>query len=220
MNGTRRLLLLVSLAAAAGAAHGADELARCAAIAAPDTRLACYDTLAHRPPDRVPTAAAHSPGASAAPLQGVASPAAGAPAGAAAVATGAGVAAGGAGGAASAMPPGAAGAAAANSAAASNSAAPSSAAAFYADPKNFGFDPVQKHAIEAGPKSMSARITNLGADQAGRTSIVLDSGERWTVFDNDGRLSAGDEVTIKRASLGSYLMMTRSNHSYRVRRIQ
>jgi hypothetical protein len=204
MSETSRLLLLVSLVAATAAAHGADELARCAAIAAPDTRLACYDTLAHRPADPAPSSAINRPNSPAAAAQGVAATAsapgniAASPGGAPAIST--------ANGAAAAAP--------------SSTSAASSAAAFYADPRNFGLDPVQKEAVAAGPKSMSARIENLGSDQAGRTSIVLDSGERWTVFDNDGRLSAGDEVTIKRASLGSYLMMTRSNHSYRVRRIQ
>jgi hypothetical protein len=50
--------------------------------------------------------------------------------------------------------------------------------------------------------------------------VVLDSGQTWTVMDNDGRLAAGDAVTIKRAALGSFLMLTPSNHRYRVRRVK
>jgi len=50
--------------------------------------------------------------------------------------------------------------------------------------------------------------------------VVLDNGQTWTVMDNDGRLASGDAVTIKRAALGSFLMMAPSNHRYRVRRIK
>jgi hypothetical protein len=49
---------------------------------------------------------------------------------------------------------------------------------------------------------------------------VLDSGQTWTVLDDDGRVSAGDAVTIKKATLGAFLMMTPSHHSYRVRRLR
>jgi hypothetical protein len=53
-----------------------------------------------------------------------------------------------------------------------------------------------------------------------RTTIVLDIGQTWSVPDNDGRLSKGDQVTIKRAALGSFLLITRANHSYPVRRLR
>ena len=93
-------------------------------------------------------------------------------------------------------------------------------AAIAADPKNFGLTPAQQHTTDLGPKSIAAQISIVSSDQSGRTLIVLDNGETWTVTDNDGRLSSGDAVTIKRAALGSFLMFTASNHSYRVRRIK
>jgi hypothetical protein len=98
--------------------------------------------------------------------------------------------------------------------------APVSAAAIASDPKNFGLTAVQQHTADVGPKSIAAQISIVSSDQTGRTLVVLDNGETWTVMDNDGRLSSGDAVTIKRAALGSFLMLTRSNHSYRVRRIK
>jgi hypothetical protein len=48
--------------------------------------------------------------------------------------------------------------------------------------------------------------------------MALDNDQRWAVEDNDGRLSVGDAVRIKRAAMGSFLMITASNHTYRVRR--
>lgn len=184
---------LILLAATAAAGPSSDEMARCAVIPAPDSRLACYDALAHRPADKIPSAAAKSAPAPAA----VAAPAA-----------------------ATASVPAAAPAAASAASAAAPAQPPMSPAAIAADPKNFGLTPAQQHTADLGPKSVTAHISIVSSDQLGRTLVVLDSGETWTVMDNDGRLSSGDAVTIKRAALGSFLMMAPSNHSYRVRRIK
>jgi hypothetical protein len=180
--------LLLGLSVAAAAAPSNDDMARCAAIAAPDARLACYDTLAHRPADKIPRAAATP--ASAAPAASAAAPTVAAPT-----------------------------VAAPASAAAATAQAPA-AVPNPADPKNFGLTPAQQHTTELGPKSIAAHISIVSADRAGQTMVVLDSGQTWTVMDNDGRLAAGDAVTIKRAALGSFLMLTPSNHRYRVRRVK
>ena len=173
--------LLACLSISAVAAPSNDDMARCAAITAADTRLACYDTLAHRPADKVPRVVA-TPPATSAPT---------APATATAAATAA--------------------------------AAPAQASAAIpnpADPKNFGLTAAQQHTTDLGPKSIAARISIVSSNQAGQTVVVLDSGQTWTVMDNDGRLTSGDAITIKRAALGSFLMVAPSNHSYRVRRLK
>jgi hypothetical protein len=172
--------LLLGLSFSAAAAPSNDDMALCAAIAAPDARLACYDTLAHRPVEKIPHAAAATP-ASVAPAPTAAAPA---------------------------------------TAAAAPAQAPATAAPNPADPKNFGLTPAQQQTTDLGPKAIAAHISIVSANQAGQTTVVLDSGQTWTVMDNDGRLASGDAVTIKRAALGSFLMMTPSNHSYRVRRIK
>jgi hypothetical protein len=178
------LTLMATAAAATAAAPSNDDMARCAVIPAPDSRLACYDALAHRPADKMPSVAAKStPAPAPTPIPAPAAVPAAAPAAAAAQ-------------------------------------APVSAAAIAADPKNFGLTPAQQHTADLGPKSITAHISIVSSDQVGRTLVVLDSGETWTVMDNDGRLSSGDAVTIKRAALGSFLMLTPSNHSYRVRRLK
>jgi len=166
MNQLRYAALLVLISATTVAAPGADEMARCAEITAPDKRLACYDALTHRPPDQASSAAA--------PVSPSTPPPASAPA-----------------------------------------PAPAAAAT---DPKNFGLTAAQLHPVDAGPKAIAARIAVVSSDKLGHTTVVLDSGQTWTVLDDDGRLSAGDAVRIKRAALGSYLMFGPSNHSYSVRR--
>ena len=171
-------LVLMAAAAATAAAPSNDDMARCAVIPAPDSRLACYDALAHRPADKMSSAAAKTtPAPAPAPV----------PAPAAAVAPAA-------------------------------AAAPVSAPAIAADPKNFGLTAAQQHRVDAGPKAIAAHIAVVSSDKLGHTTVVLDSGQTWTVLDDDGRISAGDAVRIKRAALGSYLMFTPSNHSYSVRR--
>jgi hypothetical protein len=180
--------LLLGLSATAGAATvSSDDLARCAGIALPTTRLACYDALAHRAPDAAPPAAASL---SAVPASPVAPAAAVAPMAPVTPAPGA--------------------------------APPAAAAAIGApdDPKSFGLSAAQRHVAFVGPKEEAGRIVSFSANQAGHSTIVLDNGQTWTVLDDDGWLSNGDEVTIKRATLGSFLMTTPSHHTFRVHRVQ
>ena len=84
-------VLLIAAAAAAAAAAASvsaapvpapssEQMARCAAISARDTRLSCYDALAHRPSDEAPAVATNLPAAtrpaSSAPIAAPAAPAA------------------------------------------------------------------------------------------------------------------------------------------------
>lgn len=160
---------VVLLSATASAATvSSDDLSRCAGIASPGARLACYDALAHRAPEvaTAPAASLRATPASVAPSTTVAP------------------------------------------------AAPSD------DPKSFGLSAVQRHVALVGPKEESGRIVSLAANQAGHSTIVLDSGQTWTVLDDDGFVSNGDHITIRRAALGSFLMTTQSHHTYRVHRVQ
>jgi len=193
--------LLVLIAASASAGPSNDEMARCAAIQAPDSRLSCYDALAHRPADRSASTAGAAAGLS------PAAPASTAPTSAAAKS-------------AASTPAAPVPAAPVAAAAAPVGQTPATVASIAADPQNFGLTPAQTHTAELGPKSEKAHVSIVSSDQVGRTYVVLDSGQTWIVLDPDGRLSSGDAVTIRRAALGSFLMLTPSNHSYRVRRLK
>jgi hypothetical protein len=59
-------------------------------------------------------------------------------------------------------------------------------------------------------------------NRVARGYVVLDNGQTWTLTDpgEDMRLGPCDSVTITRASLGSFLMVTQSKRSYHVRRTQ
>jgi hypothetical protein len=178
-------VILTGGASAATAATSDADMMRCAAIAARDARLDCFDALARQlsskaaaPLTRAPAAVpvAPSPAVSGAPVP------------------------------ASAVPPAAAQAPA--------------AAALPGDPKNFGLTAAQQHTVDVGPQMMTANISILSSNQKGETLVVLDNGQTWSVAENDGWLASGQAVRIKRATMGSYLMLIPSNHSYHVRRVK
>jgi hypothetical protein len=151
-NSARALLVLglggVVLGSVVAAPPSAGDLAHCAAIASPDERLACYDTLAGRAPAPQPRAAPKGD-------------------------------------------------------------------------KAFGLTKPVPAAAPEVPELIQARVTkvNDGGFNNASVYVVLDNGQTWTVEAPDVRLKAGDAVTIKRAALGSYLLIS-GKHSYRVRRLQ
>jgi hypothetical protein len=198
------VLLGISMTASSASASTAGDLARCAAIAAPDARLSCYDALAGRAPDRV----APAPIALTAPTAPAVAPAPSAPPAFAPTA---------------ASPAASPAASAATPAAAPGSAAsPGTPAAPVSDARNFGLTPAQVQVAPKGPASVQAHVENIISNRVGRAYVVLDNGQTWIFVDadDDARLRPGDTVTIKKASLGSFLMVTPSKHSYHVRRTQ
>ena len=157
--------LAVGLAPGAGASVSAD-LSRCAAIAAPDTRLACYDQLAGRAADGRPIADVAAPAAAAA-------------------------------------------------------AASARAVALANPPQDFGLTKAQVKPAPATPAEvpeLKALVAGVGSDRNGHTLVTLDNGQTWSFSDDDVRLAAGDPVTIRRAALGSFLMITPSRHTHHVHR--
>jgi hypothetical protein len=121
--------------------------------------------------------------------------------------------------------------AAAPGAAAPGPAAPASAASVAAAPapaaaptvEDFGLSNVQKAASSSSPpeiKSITAKVAGFGHSPNRRTQVTLDNGQVWEYQDDpDSLLSIGDSVTIKRATLGSFLLLTPSKLSHRVHRI-
>ena len=74
------------------------------------------------------------------------------------------------------------------------------------------------HALPQGLQFIQAHVKNVLTDRQGDAFVMLDNGQLWKYQGDDGRLSPGDPVTIKRAALGSFLMMTESKRSYHVTR--
>lgn len=155
-------------------------LARCAAIAGRDDRLACFDALAAQTP--APPALAEASGApSAAPAPPASAAAALAPA----------------------APPGA---------------APTVQAQIIERPEDFGYTPGQRAAPVKEIPSITAKVVGFLRDNTGAIVVKLDNGQAWQLDSADPLLSAGDSVTIKHAALGSFMLITPSRRTHKVRR--
>jgi hypothetical protein len=106
-------------------------------------------------------------------------------------------------------------------AAASVAAAPAPAAA--PTEEDFGRSKVRKAASAGAPpeiKSITAKVAAFGRSPNRRTQVTLDNGQVWEFQDDpDQLLSIGDSVTIKRATLGSFILQTPTKLSHRVSRI-
>jgi hypothetical protein len=103
-------------------------------------------------------------------------------------------------------------------------AAAQTAPAVQATTEDFGLSPVQQAASApvkpAKPTALTAKVAGLSTGPSGRGRVSLDNGQLWEMEDAPDRLlAAGDTVTIQRASLGSFLLVTASKVSHRVRRI-
>jgi hypothetical protein len=130
-----------------------------------------------------------------------------------------------------ASPSAAAPAPAAPSPASPSAAAPAPAASVAAAPapaaapteEDFGRSKVRKAAVSGAPpeiKSITAKVAGFGRSPNGRTQVTLDNGQIWEYQDDpDPLLSIGDSVTIKRATLGSFILATPAKVSHRVSRI-
>jgi hypothetical protein len=86
--------------------------------------------------------------------------------------------------------------------------------------KNFGLSATQRQ--PAPPQELPeihAQITEVRIDQLRRARLVLNNGQVWASLEGETLLEAGEAVTIKRAALGSFMLVSASKHVYRVRRL-
>jgi hypothetical protein len=121
--------------------------------------------------------------------------------------------------------------------AAESRAAPVAAAA--ASPgADFGLTPAQKQSIEVAaakasgvpeaqrvpsmPDSVTAKVATVAHRQTGELVVITDDGQVWVQIDTEtkGRVKEGEEVTIRKASLGSYFLVTPNHILVRVRRVK
>jgi hypothetical protein len=183
-------IVLLALPAAAAPLDTKD-LLRCHAIASRDERLDCYEALAMSAQSAATTAP---------------EPAHSATSAAATTAAGATATAGYA-------PAG-------NAAAAAGSATPPTAAAIPETEANFGLNrrEIEPEAQKLG--SIKSVVSQMTEDRRHNITVVLDNGQTWSFIEPEPRLRPGDTVTIRHASLGSFLMLTPSRRSYRVERLK
>jgi len=110
---------------------------------------------------------------------------------------------------------------AASGTAAAGSPTPAPAAANPNTEDNFGLNrrQIEPRAAE-GPAAIKSAVSQMTEDRLHNITVVLDNGQTWAFIEPEPRLRPGDTVTIKRASFGSFLMLTPSRRSYRVERLK
>ena len=116
-------------------------------------------------------------------------------------------------------------AAAATATAAATAAAPPPARPI--DPEaEFGLTPTQQRKLQPEnapplpPEALTAKVAAVGRKPYGELVVTLDNKQVWVQIDvdNKARVNPGDTVTIKRGTLGSYLLVSPNGVATRVRR--
>jgi hypothetical protein len=98
--------------------------------------------------------------------------------------------------------------------------APPAAGAPPAPPKeSFGLYSAEHPAAPKAAAVLTAKIVGLGAGANGHPLVTLDGGQLWELDSADPLLAAGDSVSIKRATLGSFIMTTPSGRTHRAHRL-
>lgn len=92
---------------------------------------------------------------------------------------------------------------------------------------DFGLSEAAKRARDPGKdenanSSISGLVTAVRRQPAGELIVTLENGQVWTQssVDTRARVAVGDTVTIRRAALGSYMLVTANRYATRVRRVK
>jgi len=92
----------------------------------------------------------------------------------------------------------------------------------------FGLTEAQKRAQDperaraASPESISAVVTSVRRQSTGELVVTLDNGQVWAQAEvmTMARAAPGDTVTVRKAALGSHVMVTANRVAMRVRRVR
>jgi len=93
---------------------------------------------------------------------------------------------------------------------------------------DFGLSEAAKRALDPEkakiemPESVTDKVTSVGRKPTGEMVVTLANGQVWLQIDSDSRakVGVGQTVTIRKASLGSYLLVGPDKIATRVRRIK
>ena len=101
-------------------------------------------------------------------------------------------------------------------------AAPATGAVAAATPPakdSFGLYAAEHPVAPAPASSVTLKVVGTGASAGGHPTVALEGGQLWELDEADPLLNAGDRVTIKRATLGSFLLTTPSGRTHRAHRL-
>jgi hypothetical protein len=69
-------------------------------------------------------------------------------------------------------------------------------------------------------REIKSTVDKVIEDRSGGLTLVFDNNQSWMFLEGGATIRPGDQVVVRRASLGSFLLITPSKRSYRVRRVQ
>ncbi len=92
--------------------------------------------------------------------------------------------------------------------------------------REFGLDkppaPRQPESVAADPASIEERVTGLTSAADGTRVVTLGNGQAWALTEgaSRGHLAVGDQVRLRKAALGSYMLVTPAGVPLRARRLR
>jgi hypothetical protein len=108
-----------------------------------------------------------------------------------------------------------------NSAVAKDSATAAPAATGAPVPKaSFGLYNAEHPAAPAVEALITAKVISIGISSSGRSTVALEGNQVWELDSADPVLANGDTVTVKRGTLGSFILTTAAGRLHRVHRIR
>lgn len=67
---------------------------------------------------------------------------------------------------------------------------------------------------------ISAKVISIGISSSGRSTVTLEGDQVWELDSADPVLKNGDTVTVKRGTLGSFILTTAAGRLHRAHRIR
>jgi hypothetical protein len=103
--------------------------------------------------------------------------------------------------------------------------APATAAASAATPapppkESFGLYTAEHPAAPKVEALITAKVISIGISSSGRSTVALEGNQVWELDSADPVLKNGDAVTVKRGTLGSFILTTPAGRLHRVHRIR
>jgi hypothetical protein len=93
-------------------------------------------------------------------------------------------------------------------------------AATTAPKESFGLYTAEHPAAPAVEALITAKVISIGISSSGRSTVALEGNQVWELDSADPVLANGDTVTVKRGTLGSFILTTAAGRLHRVHRIR
>jgi hypothetical protein len=99
-------------------------------------------------------------------------------------------------------------------------ATPATAAAAVPPKESFGLYTAEHPAAPAVEALITAKVIAMGISSNGRSTLTLEGNQVWELDSADPVLAKGDAVTVKRGTLGSFILTTPAGRLHRVHRVR